>query len=316
MTLQQLPIIRDAKTGRYIIKYDASAHLDSNCLRKMWYRIFRGIRHGDKDYKMEYGTAFHKAMVVHYSGGTLEQCIDVAFQHYTQPDIFVPDNEWRSSAHLVLCINQYIAHYKKNGDMLSPSLDKEGKPILEKKLSYPYYKTERVEFLLEGTIDFKGKWCSQYDVIADHKTTAITQKESYLNGYTLSPQLMMYKFIHDQLFGGNIACMINGVFLNRSGKNSFHRSELFTFSDEQMDNFKYQLNIKVMQLVKLFETLLDENNIVELNSLFYPNYTCCDEKYGMCEYAMLCRMPSAQDREFLIQNEYNIKTYNPLDFQT
>jgi hypothetical protein len=66
-----------------------------------------------------------------------------------------------------------------------------------------------------------------------------------------------------------------------------------------------------MRAVAKLEKLWDrEFMLQDIDYLFEPNYTCCDEKYGMCEYAPLCRIDN-ENREVLISTEYTTGQYDP-----
>jgi len=304
---------RDDKTGKWIILYDASAHQRSGCLRRVWYQQFRGLGHqGNKDYKMEYGTAFHKALVAFYSGKDLSVMLNEASTHYMQPDIYVPDNEWRNVTHLNNCVMQYDREFRGK-DLLSPDKDKEGNPTLEYRFAYPYYKTDTVEFMLVGTMDFRGKFASHQPVITDHKVTAAYIPDEYLAQYEMSPQLMMYKMIHDKLFGGDIGVMVNGIFINKTNKNVFKRSQIFEFSKVKMDKFEEQLMRQVTSLTFKFENFLKGH---PLDICFPCNFCECKGDYGkMCGYLPICSLDDPDSQEMLIQSEYTKTTYNPLTFQ-
>lgn len=304
----------DEQTKRYILHFDASLYNESNCLRKVYFKLIRGIGHGDKDFKIEYGTAFHKALQVYYSGGRVEECVNAAFNHYSQSDIMIPENDWRSLAHLVNCVQQYVKHYN-GSDLIKPLQLEDGSFALERRFSYPLFKTKHVEILLSGTIDFIGTFASQYSCFVDHKTTSLTNVDGYLNGYVLSPQLMLYKFMHDKLFGGDIACLINGIFLNRTNKNTFKRSSLITFSKQQIKSFEWHLMDTIYEIVNRFEHLLLGNDN-DVERLFPQNFTCCNEIYGLCEYAPLCMTQEDADKEMLIELNYTKRQYNPLTHQT
>lgn len=305
-------LTRDPATGKYILYYDASLHNESNCRREVWWTLFAGLCHGDKDYKMEYGTAFHKAMVSYYTNGSVEAAVQVAVAHLMDPTIFIPDGEWRNPAHLANCVMQYVAHYQKEGDLLRPRMTQDGKPMLERTFAYPFYSTARTDVLLSGTMDFLGHY-NGYPVLVDHKTTALTQVESYLDGYRMSPQLMLYKIIHDRLFGGDIGCMINGVFLSRANKNTFKRRLFDNFGPTTLARFERHLSDTIIDIVTRFEWLLDHPN-EPLDALFPCNFTCCNKKFGMCEYLPLCSTDEV-NLPSVLQMEFTRRVYNPLKFQ-
>lgn len=308
----QLTLQRDEATGRYVMLYNASLHKESNCLRKVWFRMLRGLGSGTKDFKMEYGTAFHKALELYYGGEKDVAVISkVAFQHYANPEIYIPDNDFRSVAHLVNCIMQYVAFWSGECDQLKPIVA-DGKAQLERPFSLPLLRTELVDVLAVGTIDMIATMYGQR-IIVDHKTTSMSQIESYLNSYVMSPQLMMYKMNHDLLFPDNPldGCVINGIFLSKSNKNTFRRSQVFPFSDNQIANFRMQLVAKVTDIVVAFERAIKTGRVEH----FMQNFSCCEEKFGMCSYLPVCSTQNDEDVESIIATNYTAKTYNPLKFR-
>lgn len=305
-----LTIQRDPTTGRYILYMDASLYKSTGCLRRVWYTAFRGLRQGDKDFKMEFGTATHKFLQLHYAGKPLEESMAAATTHYAP--ILVPDSDFRHIGMLVNVCQQYHTCYSRGGDTLravDPST------TLECKFAYPFYQTDKTEVLLCGTIDMIGMLGSR-KVIVDHKTTSLTQVESYLNSYQLSPQLMLYKLIYQRLFNNkDIGCMINGIFLSKSGKTKFERSMIFEYTELQLCKLERHVRSTVVEIVNQFESLL-ENPTTHNDPLsrFPENYTCCDEKFGMCQFSSICSVDSPDDKEAVIGNSFTQKQYNPLKF--
>ena len=310
-------------SGKYIMRMDASLYKKSNCHRYIWFRLIRGLVEGEgqKDFKIEYGTAFHKGLALWYSGKPLEQCLDAAFNHYNQDDIFKPDSDYRNTAHLILCFRQYADYYKKEGETLTP-LYRNGNPVLEISFAYPYYSTPLVDVVMCGTIDFRGVFGGSIPVIVDHKTTGSYYPETFLDSYCISPQLMMYKMIWELLFPAeDVQCMVNGIFLRKSNKNEFRRSLPIEFSPYTMERFKDGLYHTVQHIVEGFQRYLatriqgrSGQNIVE--DFFIPNYTECDGKFGMCEFLPLCLAGgNTSDEDGIAETHYQQRVYDPSEWQ-
>lgn len=310
-------LVEQTPSGKYILRYNASLLKESNCLRKVWFILFRGLvpSDGDRDFKMDYGTAFHKALRHYYAGGSLDQCIKQAFDYYSKSTI--PESDWRSTSHLINCIMQYAAHWKRAGDLLVPDMAPNGEPMLEISFQYPFYSTPTTDVLLSGTIDFKGTYANAFKVIVDHKATSLLQKEIYLNSYVQSPQLMTYKMIYEMLFPGEqVQCLINGIFLKSSNKNDFMRSQLIDFTAHQITQHRDHLYDTVRVVVDKFEEWLHTKTDKEVNRLFRENYTCCDQKYGMCQYLPICMASTSEDQEGIIETSYAKRIYDPSKFQS
>lgn len=297
---------RDEKTGKYILYFDASLYKSSSCLRKVYYTLIRGLRREGKYHKMEYGTAFHKYLQAFYEGQSLEAAMKLATDHYAS--IVVPDSDWRHIGHLVNTIMQYDKEYR-GGDMLRAV---DSTRTLEAKFAYPFYQTSKVEVLLCGTIDMIGLLGNR-KVIVDHKTTSIMGADSYLNSYQLSPQLMVYRLIYDRLFpNDDVGCLINGIFLSKTGKTKFQRSMIFEYTKQQIKNLELHLLSTVKHIVNEFEIMLNQQQLKPEN--FMCSYISCDEKFGQCQFSSVCLVDNDEDKESVIANEFVIKQYNPLKF--
>lgn len=302
------PVLETTPQGKQLVRIDASHFAESSCSRLSWWALVMGLRTPGKDHKMEYGTAFHKALQLYYTNGNEEAAIQAAITHYSQPSVIIPETDWRTVTHLAATLQQYFVEWR--GDGLQP-ITNNGTPLLEQRFAYPLFATPWVDVLLCGTIDMLATY-GGHRVIVDHKTTALTDVDSYLDSYTMSPQLMIYTWVYRRLFPQWSPChaMINGIFLNRSGKNRFKRSSLLAFSDAKLHNIELALMSKARELASGLD---DYRNHGEIN--FPPNYTCCERKYGMCRYTPLCRLDDEAMRESIISTDFMQQPYDPLKFQ-
>tara|TARA_R100000306_G_C4376889_1_gene142313 strand:- start:1620 stop:2534 length:915 start_codon:yes stop_codon:yes gene_type:complete len=294
--------------NKYIMKIDASSYRESNCMRRMYYILVRGLRYAEKNFKMEYGTAYHKALQEYYTTGDTNKAIHVAMNHYSNDDIIIPEKDWRDIGHLGACITQYFQHYETDG--LVPDKDDNGNPMLEMRFAYPIYTDTNLDILLCGTVDFIGKYHG-HPVICDHKTTSLSQIQNYLDGYRLSTQLMMYHMVMKKLMPKkHYECVINGIFLNRTGKNKFQRSALISFLDEHMKTFEKHFIDTVKNIAHNFNNMLNNG----LSDSFIQNFNACDSKYGHCKFLPVCSV-NKNFMENIIEIEYDEKRYDPLLFQ-
>ncbi len=292
---------------RYILRIDASSYRESTCDLKFYYTTVRGLRNNHMNHKMEYGTAYHKALEEFYSSGDKTTALNRALEHYSNPEIVVPETDWRTSGHLANCLNQYFENYAEIDGLV---VDRHmGEPLLEMKFAYPFYTNGTVDVLLCGTIDFLGTYFGE-NIICDHKSTAVTAIDRYLNAYRMSTQLMAYTMVLRKLFPDrNYQAIINGIFLSRSGKNKFQRSAILDFSADRMEKFENHLTQTVKNFADNIRLGLEKNMIP-----FLPNFNCCETKFGMCKFANVCN--AGEHAEVVIENEYYTKLYNPLEFQT
>jgi len=305
-TLQQ-----DPATKRYILRFNASLYKESNCLRKVYYRAVEGLTQEGKDFKMEYGTAFHKALRLRYDGGDLQAQCKVALDHYMSVDC---GEDWRSSAHLLNCITQYDIAYK--ADMVQPLTLPDGTRALEITFSIPFYRNKWIEVLLCGTIDMIGRYLGQV-VIVDHKTTSLSQADSYLASYRTSPQLMVYELACGIILPNVVqGSVINGIFLSKTNKNTFKRSEVISFSDSQKRRFEIGLRGRIALIADNLAKHIDNSATQEsLDELLNCNYTCCEETLGQCSFVGLCACDSEADATSLKSLNFVNRIYDPLTFQ-
>ena len=298
---------------RYIVKLDASLYSQSACARRMYYLGARGLVYDTKSYKMEYGTAFHKALQEYYTTGDTKKAIAVALEHYCQPDNIVPDSDFRDAGHLAATLHQYFTNYEKL-DGLKADIGDDG-PLLEQRFAIPYDTDgERIDVVLCGTIDMIGTF-NGMPVLVDHKTTSLTAVDRYLDSYYNSPQMMMYTMIYKHLFPDeDRAVVINGIFLSRSGRNKFQRSTLITFPQHVLVEFEHHVRETVVAFMSGLRRVIDYSE--EEEQVFLPNFTCCQTKFGECNFAPVCTTPRADDRETLINTLFSTtNTYDPLNFQ-
>lgn len=306
---------KDPVSGKFILRYDASAYKDSDCLQYTKLRIIDGYCGEGKDFKMEYGTAAHKALQLKYSGASIDEQLKIATQHFTQPDITVPETEWRNVGHLVSMLLGYDSHYKRFGETLKP-VTVDNKPLLEMRFAYPFYNTPTVEVLLCGTIDMVADYAGHVRCIVDHKTTAAWNEQDYLKEYELSPQLMIYKYIYDILFKADVACCINGIFLKKTGLNSFKRSDpLIRYSQWQISQMLEHLTERVKKIVTTFDRFMN-TGVDE----FTRNFTCCHKHFNdyavfPCMFSHACKCSNPDDAKTVLDTYYARKKYDPATHQ-
>ena len=299
--------LEKTKEGKLILKIDASLIKESACERRLWYMLCRGLRKRNSNHKMEYGTAVHKALESYYFDGDEETAVNKAIDHYA--DVLVPDKDFRDLAHLVNLLQQY---FKEDTGL---TVRKDPDPLLEMRFAYPYLQTPELDVLFCGTIDFVGTYFGR-PVIVDHKSTAAYGVASYLASYKISPQLMFYNLIWHKLFPeDNVGCMINGLFLGRSNRNKFERSEIFEFSSDRLAKFQAYIDDLVARIRHKLGVYFDTHESQDGEDIFLSNFACCETRFGLCSFTPLCTSNSADDRESVVNMDYVHKVYDPLQFQ-
>src|SRR5437773_235944 len=288
---------------KLVFYLDASAFKRSNCDLRTRFTVVDGYKSPYKDFKMEYGTAFHKFLASFLLSHDVKSALTLAESYYESID--VPVNDFRTLNHLRLACLMYAKEFSHDSFIAEQT---------ECKLQWKYYEDSTVKIILCGTLDAIGK-LDGLPIFMDHKTTAAWSKDNFLKGFGLSPQLMFYLTLLEhgttldgkKLSGASYA-MINGIFLTpvEKGIVSFKRSLPLEFTVEKLQNFRRSLDT----WVKRFRTNLESDT-------WSPNYLCCEEGLGfLCPYFSACDTPSKEDRNSILKLTFNQESYDQRIFQT
>ena len=323
---EAIALTYDPLKRKFIMLFDASAYARADCHKNMFFLIVKGLNSGKKDHKMEYGTAFHAALAHYYTHrrhsqtsaeikALQAQSLGKAVAHFMQPDIEIPEDDYRTISHLVGCLGQYFNRYETDPiEALRLRLpDGTEQALVEQKFAIPFYSDGLLEVMLSGTVDLVAYYFDQL-IFIDHKSTSATWVKGYLAEYDLSAQLMMYAMILKKLFPAlidsyyGIGAMINGIFLRKSGTNDFQRSDVQHFTPEQITAFEEHLTETVMRIAAAFHAWFFNG------TPFKQNFTQCNTKFG-CPYKRLCKAGEL-DRARMIEEDYVLRAYDPRAFQT
>lgn len=312
------------ETQKWRLLFDASAYSTSSCSRNVFYNVIKGLSSARKNHKMEYGTAIHVALAHYYTNKRIGQSTEQlqliqseacakAMNHFMNPEIEVPDTDYRTISHLINCLGGYFKHYGNN-DVETEVVILNDVPLVEQKFCVPFYTDNLLEVCLTGTIDLVCNTFGQI-VLMDHKSTSANGPFYYLQEYTTSTQLMMYAFIFGQLFptlvdpNYGIGTRINGIFLRKTGNNVMQRSDIIHFYPEQIAAFAAHVKLTIVRIAESFHNWIATNGAEE----FLQNFTQCNNKFG-CPFKEICTA-SAIDRTRMIAQNYVLRNYNPLLFQ-
>lgn len=301
------------------LMFDASLFKESDCLRRVKHTAFDGLRKQDPEIPIEYGSAFHKFAAEYHTSGNLSLGMKLAKEYWNDKFELYPmsnDKEWRTLNHMQMTCFDYSIRYPFSTDSFRILQDKNGKHLVEQRFAWPYKVIPELdlEIVLCGTIDAIASYpVSSSIVIGDHKTTAVWDKSDYLEGYMLSPQMMLYKMIlkllaNKFLIGdlairlANAGCMINGIFIQKT-KVEFQRSEIIDYTEKQLLEFKELLDERIFRVIWSIR-----------NNTWRKNITACETPYGRCKFFKLCSAPDDGTVEMLIENKYTKSDYNPLLF--
>lgn len=305
--------------AKLILRIDASAIKESACTLRFYRTIVEGYREKLPTNDMLFGSAFHEFIAeMERTGGNYGAAIQAAKKVFALPCEIKRNKKYLTETFLLKLCMRYWDEYLVNNDYQTVKSE-DGKPLVELKFAWPYYVDENVEVLLCGTIDRIAKNNKIY-ALADYKTTAVFDKDSYLRSYWLNPQLMFYRLIlryyaeayPDSIFAkinqSNFVVFIDGIFMAGAEKDpEFIRSDVMEFPDTQMAEFERLLEQKVKKLV----THVASGVIPEREGMLNG---ACETKYGACLFSVACRQSDEIAAQHMLRRNFIQKPYDPLSF--
>lgn len=279
------------------------------CLRRVYNTAIRGLTTRVAGYKPEYGNAYHRGLRKLYEGASLEKCL-TAVEVYYEKNVFCPVGEWYSLDH---CKASFLHYYLKEQTKQSlRPFQIEGKSLLEVTFAdETFHETPDYRIVLVGTIDMVGiveRDGQSLVAVIDHKTTGSRSPDSFLEGFRLSPQGMLYVSQVRKNFPmlGNPAFMINGIFLSENKPPVFKQSRLFYFEDYVLERYIHYIK---KDFIVRFENALRTGD-------WSYNFNACLSKYNSyCIYSKLCLLEKKEDQDAVAEVDFQQKDYNPLRVQ-
>lgn len=297
-------------TAKKLWLINSSLLKESDCLYKVHLIHDRGFRQVEATWKMDYGTAVHKAIAAKYAGKSSQECIQLAMTYFLKSctqDI----GDWRTVEHLGKVVAAYFRMYEQ--DNFKPLTNSTGSIAVEQTFAIEWFQDEHNVVLLEGTIDAIGSLAGYGTIIKDIKSTSSRYQEKFFDGYELDPQMKFYSFCYREWCKryvnndpGYLPVVIDGVFI-RPHKGirgvwdgvSFERSFPITYTEEQMEEFKEWLQLRIMGIISGYKG---------------RNFNKCKGDFG-CMFEPGCRQKALSDRELWFQNHLEVREYNPLTQQ-
>lgn len=244
---------------------------------------------------LAYGSCWHKALEVHYKTNGDSDMVFMAIQssweeHGKSDDHRTKDRVW-------LSYQQYVDKFGRPDSEEAKTVGAEdGQPLVEIAANVLW---EGAEHPYAGKIDRIIQLAGQY-YVQDHKTTS-RMGDYYFNQFELSNQMMGYIWIAQKLIPG---IKISGVSINAHcvlKRESKFARQIISYSKERLEEWAENYNTWIRKLKDSYEK--DE---------FPGDYSECDGKYSMCEYAGVCSMPPAL-RQRTLDFEYEVKPWNPME---
>lgn len=187
----------------------------------------------------------------------------------------------------------------------------------------PYYEDDHIIVNLCGTIDKVGKFVGGVYNIDDWKTTGHRSDDKYsrldyfsqydmsrqLRFYTLACKLMARRHpesIMGQVGATRMGASITAIFLKPNANETVvERSEVYSYSDQQIADFERTLNDFIGKLSASIETMYFPKEGI-LNGT-------CEGKWRRCGFWYACKSPD-NIAQVLLNREFKRVIYNPLAF--
>lgn len=274
--------------------------------------------------------------MMYVTNGDFSKAIDAAKALFDKPKVIREGKKHLDELHLVKTCLDYWQHFHSKVNYTVVQLN--DKPMVELDFAIKIYEDEHLIIELAGTTDALVKITNGCFAVCDSKTHSLWslnnkvkpgstyyQKEikDYFAQYELSLQLRFYAYIWKliakmepegselkRILSAPIGAFIEGIFISKTEDTKFELSDVWQFSDVDMEEFDTLVKEKVYELANLF------------NSNRVTPWTmrdgiicgaCVDDKFP-CKFWNLCAAKSDLARTYIIQNDYKVVPYNPLNF--
>lgn len=255
---------------------------------------------------LAYGTAWHKALEVHYKlgGGPAdrERNRDAVRTRVTLLGVESDRvDDYRTLDRLLLEYDKYVARW--------------GMPLQEDAQTVGWPEQPLVEIATEvtwpgarhpyaGKIDRIVKAQGLF-FVEDHKTTS-RWSSNYFRQFELKNQMIGYAFIGQLLTGIPISGVRINAHVCRKSDSQFERQTI-SFSQDRLEEWARNYNAWITRI---------ENDVLVQPTLgdmaFIRNFDACDGKYAMCSYAGVCSS-SPQIRHKVLEQDFAEIPWNPLE---
>lgn len=291
----------------------------SGCMLALKRTIVDGYVEPAQDSNLVYGVAVHKYIDTMYkTNGHIPTAREEALKAFN-----IPKNNKSKQMHLsdanhmlTTCFNVWELYVKQDSNFEVLMLN--DKPATEVTFSIPYFEDEAIKVNLCGTIDSIGKIKGGCYAIRDWKTTSSWDNKGYFKSYELSRQLRLYVMalgimstLHPESILGTIGNTRVGAFIDAlfikpaANDNKYYRSEMFSYTHEELCEFKLMLDIKLKEF-----SLAVQHNYFPKQGIING---ACNRQYGKCSFWNTC-VVSSVIAEVLLARDFKKKEFNPLDY--
>lgn len=284
------------------------------CPREYWMSMVLHRRPKGKSAPLVFGTAWHKALEIHYRSNGNRDLVHLAVAQAWEGHDAADD--YRTLNRVLLEYDKYVKHYGPPGREDAKTLGSGADAVVEMStnaqgddLLHPWAgKIDRI-------IELNGLY-----YIEDHKTTSRFDK-NYFRQFDLSNQMMGYTYLGKQILPNlNIVGVRINLLHVLTEKSAFHR-QLFTFSPPQIKEWTVNSNHWMARLARDYEQVKADieaglyDPAVDLAPPSFPGHygdDGCSRKFGMCAYHPVCSS-SPKIRKDVLEREFDINPWNPLE---
>lgn len=281
------------------------------CPREYYFSMHLHRRARGSSPALAFGTAWHKALEIHYKSGGNEDLVELMVRSSWEAHDAVDD--YRTLDRVLLDYRKYRRTYG--------TPDEESSRGQGRTVGYP--DEPMVELSLNAHAEpLIHPWAGKIDriielgglyYVEDHKTTSRLDR-NYYRGFDLSQQMMGYTFLAQHLMPSKqvVGVRINVAHVLKTGTN-FER-QLFTYSPAQLDEWARNTN---KWMYRLSEDIKEWQGYTSWRGDEIPwpiaHYgdNGCSRKYGMCSYHSVCSV-SPRLRQGMLESQFDLNPWNPL----
>lgn len=325
--------ITSTEEGKIAIILDASALSNSSCMLRMFRDTVIGYKETYLNNDTHFGTAFHAFRAKYRETGDDLRAMADAIKTWNEESVLVKDKKkYLTTGFLTHVCQSYVDKYQD--DKFEKVKLPDGRFLIEPvtKFAFPFIITDTVEVLLAGTMDEIGKWRNGGYSIADAKTTSSWKYNDFLDKFWLSPQFLTYRFtlqeyaklnpgsIWEEIEATNPSCFVDGVFYGSCSetgeqvatvKFARNREPYIQFKKADLEMYERLLRVKINQLLEAIAHWQKTKKLPDKEGIING---ACNNVFGECKYAKVCKATDWEQRDALLGREFKIQKYNPLNF--
>jgi len=305
-----VPLRRSPLLARSIDNTALSSYMA--CPRRFYYSMIANRRHdGAGPPALSYGSAWHKAMEVHYKSNGDQELVRYAVVQSWEPHSRPDDH--RTLDRVLLEYKNYLRMYGATPEIEAANWGRTvgwpENPLVEipteviwPEALHPY----------AGKIDRVIEWQGLF-YVEDHKTTS-QLGPYFFRQFDPDNQMMGYSWMAHLLTG----LPIQGVRINAhcilKGSSKFER-QLVTYDFDRLrewagENYNYWIRRIETDLANA-SILMKPGDLVPPATAFGHNFSACHGKYGACAYVGVCTMPPRL-RQRVLEAEFADRPWDPM----